>query len=105
MINDQQKKIRTFYSVNDLRIQCYYDSEAFRRDNVELVVEPFEREIHELFDFVDDRPIPKECDNVDVHRDNGESLLDQFALLIRDCQSKGLQCFQVEKLPKTPMQL
>ena len=105
MIFNNNKKYVHFILLNDLRIQCYYDSEAFRHDSEELVVEQFEREIHELFDFVDDRPIPKECENVDVHRDNGESLLDQFALLIRDCQSKGLQCFQVEKLPKTPMQL
>ena len=105
MIFNNNKKYVHFILLNDLRIQCCYDSEAFHHDSVELVVEQFVREIHELFDFVDDRPIPKECDNVDVHRDNGESLLDQFALLIRDCQSKGLQCFQVEKLPKTPMQL
>ena len=72
-----------------------YDNVAFRHDNEELIVEPFEWEIHELLDSVDDMTIPKECENVDVHRDNGESLLEQFVLLIRDCQSKGLLRFQV----------
>ena len=93
----------TFYSVNDSRTQCYYDSEVFRHDNEELTVEPFEQEIHEMLDFVDGMTIPMGYENANVRRDNGVWLLEMFVFLIRDYRSKGLLRFRVEQLQKHQM--